>query len=67
VGGATFEARSKPNQLNNIATLMMGCMVGYKVFEAMHRLCNKFIEMGVALFTGLSMMNFAALTMIFVA
>ena len=66
MGGAIFEARSKPNQLNNIATLMIGCVVGYMVLAAVHRLSNRFMDMGVALFTGLSIMNFAALIIILV-
>ena len=48
-----FDARSKPNQLNNIATLMMGCIVGYMALAAVQRLSNRFTEIGVALFTGL--------------
>ena len=66
VGGAMFEARSKPNQLNIIATLRMGCIVGYMDLAALQRASNRFTEIGVALFTGLSMMYSAALIMIFV-
>ena len=66
MGGAMFEARSNPNQLNNIATLMIGCIVGYMDLAAVHRLSKRFVDMGVALFTGLSMMNLAALIIILV-
>ena len=55
MGGAIFEARSKPNQLNNIATLIIGCVVGYMVLAAVHRGSNRFIAMVVALLTGLFM------------
>ncbi len=66
MGGSIFEAGSKPNQLNNIATLIIGCVVGYMILPAVKRLSNRFIDMGVALFTGLPIMNLAALIIILV-
>ena len=62
-----FDARSKPNQLKSIATLMMGCIVEYMALAAVQRVSSRFTEIGVALLTGLSIMYFAALIMIFVS